>query len=120
MVKRYAGKFIIDGLGYQTKTGREHLLMYAADCRDNPLSNEVNAQEQRRQNVEFVTAVVNGWPRKFCVTKRKIKSNEAIFGYFGEQFTRAKYQSLQDKALRMRIVLKIDSILQMNLTHIED
>merc|ERR1712154_461974 len=77
-IKEYDNKFVLDGLGYQNMTRKDHLLLYVGDCRVNPAENEeMNEEEEKKQNVEAVTAKINGWPRVFYVTKRTIEPNES-------------------------------------------
>ena len=119
-IKNHQNKFVIDALGYMnTIDNQDHLLMFTPDCRDDINQTEINDVEQNRINIEFVTAIINGFPRIFAISTRVIDPNEAICGYFGKEFTAAKYQAVKGKITRSRMIAQIDWVLNNSLIHLD-
>lgn len=119
-IKNHDNKFVLDALGYMhVIDNQDHLLMFTPDCRDDINVTSINDQEQNRINMEFVTAIINGFPRIFAISTRDIEANEAICGYFGEEFTAAKYQAVKGKITRSRMIAQIDWVLNNPLIHID-
>eukprot|EP01083_Nonionella_stella_P086049 238795_1 len=102
-VKQTGSKFVIDAIGYERLMCCDHKLLY------------VEPSNEEDSNVEYVTGIVNGWPRIFVVTKRDIEEGSVLCGYYGKTFKMAEYQRLRDKRNRSRIGVYIDRILKMPL-----
>merc|ERR1712129_376437 len=90
-------------------------LTYVNDGRNNIRRCLVPTDEEKRFiNIEFVTALVNGWPRTFGVTTRAIGQNEELFAYYGVDY--GLYQASHGRFIRRqhRVKNDIEQILDKN------
>ena len=81
------------------KNGNRCILSYINDCRDN-LSNSIATEKDlSRRNVEFVAAIVNGWPKMFVMSVKTIKKDSHLWLYYGSSYSKAHNDHRQYKNL---------------------
>lgn len=62
------------------------LLSFINDCRGDIFSHEKTEADKQRENIQFVPAVVNGWPMVFGITTDEVQEQSQLFGFYGEQY----------------------------------
>ena len=69
--------------------GRRSVLTFINDCqRDLALCANPTAEDMKCVNVRFVMALINGWPRWFGITLKKIPAKQELVNDFGSDYGR--------------------------------
>lgn len=89
-------KFIIDPL--VIGMNKELRLKYINDCRFNINNKEMNADDQRYKNVEFIVAHINGWASYFIMSERNIVAGEQLYTFYGSAFSDSKATFMENLA----------------------
>lgn len=64
------------------------------------MNQKATDKDRERENCKFVVVRINGWPRVFVITTKKISKNKELLMDYGEGYT----QFFNDKARYQRIM----------------
>ena len=94
-------KIIIDPIEANMHKGdNPMLLLYINDIRKNVEIRKASDEDRKRENCRFFTVRVNGWPRVFVITTRKILYRKQLLMDYGEGYN----QYFDDKSRYQRIM----------------
>ena len=81
-----------------TNVGRDNILRYVNDCRENILD-KASIEDGDIQNVDFVQILDRGSPRLFLVTTKDVPRGCELFAYYGDSYGQV---IIQGKYLKQR------------------
>jgi len=105
-------KIVIDAHGFEVDAnGDKPLLIFINDCRKDISMENKTSDDQQIENVLFAKVSLNGWPSIFVITKREIKKNEQLMGFYGNDY----FHAVKEKQLQENIRQRNRNIIDHNI-----